>query len=115
MLYREDIKAHFFEVYLHLAATVVLAAAASGLGEPSLGLAYLAVLLALSAAAIVLGVRFRSFAFVAYGILFGYGGISYKLLEAVGEPTAALFYFVFTGTFVIGLLVVLARRFGRDE
>ncbi len=115
LLYRQDIKAHFVATYLHLAANVILAAAASGLGEPSMGLAYLAALVALSAAAIVLGVRFRSFAFVAYGILYGYGGISYQLLDAIGSPTAALFYFVITGTFVIGLLVVLARRFGRDE
>lgn len=115
LLYREDIKAHFYEVYLHLAALVILTAAASGLGESSLGLAYLAALMALSAAAIVLGVRFRSFAFVAYGILFGYGAISYKLLETAGEPIGVLLYFVITGTFVIGLLVVLARRFGRDE
>lgn len=115
LLHRENIKAHFFEVYLHLGANVILMAAASGLGEPSMGLAYLAALIALSAAAIMLGVRFRRFAFVAYGILYGYGGISYKLLEAVGEPLVALWYFVFTGTFVIGLLVVLARRFGRDE
>ena len=115
VLYREDIKAHFFEVYLHLAANVILAAAASGVGESSVGLAYLAALMALSAAAIMLGVRFRRFPFVAYGILYGYGGISYKLLQAVDEPLVALWYFVFTGTFVIGLLTVLARRFGRDE
>ena len=114
-MYRQDIKAHFFETYLHLAANVILAAAASGLGEPSMGPVFLMALVALSAVAIVLGVRFRSFAFVAYGILYGYGGISYQLLESIGSPTAALFYFVITGTFVIGLLVVLARRFGRDE
>jgi hypothetical protein len=115
LLYREGIKAHFLETYLHLAANVVLAAFAWGVSDPSMGLAYLAALVALSAAAIVLGVRFRSFAFVAYGILYGYGGISYQLLETIGSPTAALFYFVITGAFVIGLLVVLARRFGRDE
>ena len=115
LLYRNDIKAHFFEVYLHLAALVILAAAASGLGEPGTGLVYLAALVALSAAAIVLGVRYGKFSFVAYGILYGYGGISFKLLEAIGDPTAAMFYFVITGTLVIGLLVALARRFGRDE
>jgi hypothetical protein len=115
LLYREGIKAHFLEVYLHLAGNVVLAAAAWGVSDPSMGLAYLAALVALSAAAIALGVRYGKFAFVAYGILYGYGGVSYKLLEAIADQTAALFYFVFTGTFVIGLLVVLARRFGRDE
>jgi hypothetical protein len=115
LLYREGIKAHFLEVYVHLAGNVVLAAAAWGVSDSSMGLAYLAALVSLSAAAIALGVRYRKFAFVAYGILYGYGGVSYKLLESIGGPTAALFYFVFTGTFVIGLLVVLARRFGRDE
>lgn len=114
-LYRAEIKAHFLQVYLHLAANVVMAAVASGLGERSFGPAFLAALVALSAAAIVLGVRLRSFAFVAYGILYGYGGISYKLLELMSDRTATLLYFVISGLFVVGLLVVLARRFGRDE
>lgn len=114
-LYREHIKAHFLAVYLHLAANVVLAAAASGIGEPSMGLVYLAALVALSAAAVVLGIRFRRFAFVAYGTLYGYGGISYTLLAAVRAPTLGFLYVVVTGTCVIGLLVVLARRVGREE
>lgn len=115
LLYRENIKAHFFEVYLHLGALVILTAAASGIDEPSFGLAYLAALVLLCAAAIVLGVRFRSFPFVAYGVLFGYGAITYQLLGEVGGLIGVLLYFVITGSFVIGLLVVLARRFGRDE
>ena len=115
LLYREDIKAHFFQTYLHLAALVILSAAASGLGEPGTGLIYLAALIALSAAAIVLGLRYGQFAFVAYGILYGYGGISFKLLEVIGGPNAAMLYFVTTGIAVIALLVVTARRFGRDE
>jgi hypothetical protein len=33
----------------------------------------------------------------------------------VGSPTLALIYFVVTGSIVVIALVVLARRFGRDE
>ena len=36
------------------------------------------------AAAIYLGVRYRRFAFVAYGTLYGYAGVSVRLLDAMG-------------------------------
>ncbi len=114
-LYRQGIKVHFLDVYLHLAANVVLVALASGLDEPGMGLAYLGALLALCAAAIMLGIRYRKFAFVTYGILYGYGAISFKLLAVLGGPTAIFFYGVITGTLVLIALVALARRFGREE
>ncbi len=69
----------------------------------------------LSGAAIVLGVRFNRFVFVAYGTIYGYIGLSYKVLERAGDATAILGYFVVTGTLMIIGLVTLARRFGRDE
>lgn len=115
LLHRQGIKRHFLDVYLHLGANAVLLATLSGVLESGTGLAYLGVLLVLSAAAIVLGVRFNRFAFVAYGTLYGYAGLSARLLSAIGGPTIALTYFVFTGSLVVIALVVLARRFGRDE
>ncbi len=114
-LSQQGIKTHFLDVYLHLSANVVLAALASGVGEPGMGLAYLGALLAMCSAAIALGIRHRKFAFVTYGILYGYGAISFKLLEVLGGPTAIFFYGVTTGTMVLIALVVLARRFGREE
>jgi len=114
-LSRQGIKAHFLDVYLHLSANVVLAALASGIGEPGLGLAYLAALLSLCAAAVVLGLRYRRFAFVTYGILYGYGAVSFKSLDHLGGPTAIFLYGVVTGTLVLVALVALARRFGREE
>ncbi len=114
-LHRQQVKAHFLEVYLHLATNVVLAALASGIGEPAMGLAYLAALLALCAAVIALGVRHRRFAFVAYGTLYGYGGISFKVLENISGMTGSFLYLFVTGTMMLIALVVLARRFGRDE
>lgn len=115
LLYRQGIKRHFFDVYLHVAGNVVMAAAASGVLEPSIGLLYLAILLALAAAAIYLGVRYKRFAFVAYGTVYGYLGFSARVLQSIGGITPALFYFAVTGTMVVVALVVLARRFARAE
>jgi hypothetical protein len=115
LLTRQSIKKHFLDVYLQLGANAILLATVSGVLEPGAGLAYLAMLLMLSAAAIYLGVRYRRFAFVAYGTLYGYAGLSARLLDSLGGPTLVLAYFVATGSMVVLALVVLARRFGRDE
>lgn len=115
-LYLANIKKHFLEAYLHIAANVLFLALLSGVGgHGGDGLLYLVALLGLAALAIVEGVRFRRFAFVVYGVLFGYAGISFRMLRDIGSFTAALAYLVVSGTIVIVTLVVLARRFGRDE
>ena len=114
-LSRQRIKPHFLDTYLHIGANVTLMAVASGVLEPGTGLAYFGMLLALAAASIYLGTRFNRFAFVAYGALYGYGGLSARLIEHLGGPTGVLWYFVVTGTMVVIGLTVLARRFGRDE
>ena len=114
-LHRQGVKPHFLDTFVHIGANVIMMATISGVTEGNTGLLYLAALLALSALAIYLGIRFSRFAFVAYGTLYGYAGISVRLLEHLGGPTLALWYFVITGTMVVIGLTVLARRFGRDE
>jgi hypothetical protein len=111
-LHRQGVKRHFLDVYIHLAANVFLLATVSGVATSN-GLIYLALLLPLAAALIYLGVRFDRFAFVAYGTLYGYAGLSVQLLDLIGSPTASLAYLVLTGSLVVIALVVLARRFGR--
>jgi len=114
-LYRQRLKPHFLDAYLHIAANVVFAAIVSGLGDRSQGALYLGALIVLSGVAIVLGARFNRFVFVAYSAIYGYVGISVKVLERVRHDTAILGYFVVTGTLMIIALAMLARRFGRDE
>ena len=115
MLHRASVKRHFFDVYLQLGANAVLAANAFGaIDGPSRGL-YLLILLLLSAASITLGIRYRRFAFVAYGTVYGYFGITVRVLNAVGGPTIGLLYLLVTGTLVLVTLVVVARKFARDE
>ena len=72
-------------------------------------------LLMLAATSILLGIKFRRFAFVAYGTLYGYAGISFKFLDLLRSATISLLYLVVTGSIVVITLVVLARRFARDE
>lgn len=115
LLHQRRIKVHFLDVYAQLGANALLMAAMSGVLEGDNGWAYLLVLLALAATSIYFGVRYRRFAFVTYGTLYGYAGLSFKLLDVMGGVTIGLAYFVFTGSIVVILLVVLARRFGRDE
>jgi hypothetical protein len=111
-LYRQGIKRHFLDVYLHLGANAFLLATTSGIGSAN-GWLYLSLLLPLAAALIYLGVRFDRFAFVAYGTLYGYAGLSIKLLSAIGSPTLSLAYLVITGSLVVIGLVVMSRRFAR--
>jgi hypothetical protein len=114
-LYRQGIKPHFVESYLHIAANVVFTAIVSGVVDQSASALYLAALIALCGVSIVLGVRFARFVFVAYGIVYGYIGITAKVVPDFRHETAFLGYVVVTGGLVVVALVVLARRFGRDE
>jgi hypothetical protein len=114
-LHQQRVKPHFLDTYVHIGANVVMLATASGILEPGIGLVYTAALLALSGLSIYLGVRFHRFAFVAYGTLYGYAAISARLLDLIGGPIVAMWYFIITGLMVVAALTVLARRFGRDE
>jgi hypothetical protein len=120
VLHRAAIKKHFLETYLHVAAQVLFIALFSGsvrimaTGSSDASALYLFALIALSALSIVLGIRFARFAFVAYGVVYGYLGISARLLDALHGDTAVFSYFLLSGIIVIAALVVLARRFGRE-
>jgi hypothetical protein len=81
---------------------------------PAWGL-YLPVLLLLAAVAIALGVQHKRFAFVAYGAVYGYAGITNAVLPFLTDATLFLGYFMITGSLMIVSLAVLARRTGRTE
>jgi hypothetical protein len=115
MLYRQRIKPHFVDVYLHLAANAGFLAMVSGVRDSSGGAFYVLALAVLSTVAVVLGIRFNRFAFVAYAAVYGYAGLSMRMLWFLTGTTASLVYFVVTGTLMIGGLAALARRFGRGE
>jgi hypothetical protein len=114
-LHKQRVKPHFLEPYLHIAAIVAFATVVSGLRDPSLAALYTLALTGMTAAAVVLGVRHSRFAFVAYGIVYGYAGVSRLVLAHLTGETAILGYFVVTGALVVVALVMLARRFAPGE
>jgi hypothetical protein len=113
-LHRAGIKAHYLDTYLHVAAHVLFFALVSGVAGAT-WTNYLPAALALAAVAIVQGIRFSRFAFVVYGVVYGYAAITLALLRDVRSTSASLAYFVISGSIVIVALVLLARRFGREE
>ena len=107
-----DIKRHFFETYLHVAANVLFIALVSGVLENGL---YFAGLIALSGICIYAGAHFRRFPFLVYGTIYGYIGISTELLRNIHDFAATLLYIIVSGMIVIASLAILARRLGREE
>lgn len=115
-LYKLGIKKHFTETYLHVAANIVFLALVSGVLErDSWWALYLLGLLALAAVSVIQGIRLRRFIFVVYGAIYGYIGISAYVLHDIRGSSEVLAYFVVSGSLVIASLVLLARRFGREE
>lgn len=114
-LYRADIKKHFLDAYLHVAANVLFITLLSAQFEGRGHELYLLALLGLAGLSIAAGLRVRRFAFVVYGVIYGYIGVSARLLRDINAFTDALAYVVVSGTVVIVSLVVLARKFGREE
>jgi hypothetical protein len=115
VLYHFGIKRHFFEVFLQLGANAVLLAVAFGSTDGRYQNYYLVALVMLSAVSVYLGIQYRRFAFVAYGMLYGYGALSARVLDNLRDETAVFGYFIVTGAIVLFALVVIARRFGRDD
>jgi Predicted membrane protein (DUF2157) len=116
LLHAAGVKKHFTETYLHIAANVTFVALVSGVLDESATWLYLVGLLGLAAAGILHGIWFRRFAFLAYGIIYGYIGISAEILRGrTIESTFALTYLMVSGIGVVGFIVFLARVFGREE
>jgi len=113
MLRRFDIKPHFVDTHLHVAATAAFVALTHGVFSDEASLLYLAGLLALAAISVGYGVRRRQFAFVAYGAVYPYIGLSMKLIDGM-SPTGVMAYALVSGSAMILALVSIARRFGRD-
>jgi hypothetical protein len=112
---RVGIKRHFLDAYLHIATNVVLATELSGAAASSRPSFWTVALVATAAAVVWSGVRFRRFAFVVYGVIYAYAGISREVLRTTSDPTSALSYLVISAGAVLLGLVILSRQLGHDE
>src|SRR3989441_3796147 len=109
------IKKHFLETYLQVGVNVLFIALVSGAIDRNANWMYLPGLVVLAVVSIRAGLHFRRFVFVVYGTIYGYIGVSGEILRRLGTDTAALSYIVVSSTIVILAIVMLARRFGREE
>ncbi len=113
-LHRRGVKRHFLGTYLNIAANVLFWALLSGVFNREGYLVWFLALLAVCGASLAWGVSRRQFSFVAYAAVYGYVGVSSILIRDIRGDTAILGYFVVTGVAMLVLLVLIARRFGRD-
>ena len=114
-MHRLAIKRHFLETYLHVAANAVLFALASGVIGGDSRLLWLLGLVVAAAVAIERGVRARRFAFVVYGVVYAYVGLSDEVLRHVTSATGAFAYFVASAAVAGAGLFILSRQPGREE
>ena len=114
-LARAGVKPHFLGTYTNLAANVLLLALLSGVFERENSGWWLLALLAACGACLAWGLARRQFAFVAYAAVYGYFGVSAVLLRDARDLVAILAYFLVTGIAMVVVLIVVARRFGREK
>jgi hypothetical protein len=112
-LHRRGVKPHFFGIYLNIVANVLFWALLSGVfNRQDYGLWFVTLLLACGAS-LAWGLTRRQFVFVAYAAIYGYVGVSSILIRDFADESFVLSYFVITAAGMLGLLVRIARSFGR--
>ncbi len=114
LLQRRSIKPHFFGTYLNIAANVLFWALLSGVSNRQGYAVWLLALLVACGGSLAWGLPRRQFSFVAYAAVYGYAGMSSKVIDGIQGGTALLSYFVVTGVAMVAILVQIARRFGRE-
>jgi len=112
---RRGLKPHFLGTYLNIAANVLFWALLSGVFNREGYVIWLLALLAACGASLAWGIKRRQFPFVAYAAVYGYVGVSSILIRDIHGDIAVLSYFLFTGAAMLVMLVVIARRFGRES
>jgi Predicted membrane protein (DUF2157) len=115
ILQRLGVKAHFLGTYLNVAANVLFWALLSGVFNRQGNGGWFLALLVACGVSLAWGITRRQFSFVAYAAVYGYVGISSMLIRGMSDEIAIFAYFVFTGIAMLVMLVVIARRFGREQ
>ena len=114
ILQRRGWKTHFLDTYLNIAGNVLFWAVLSGVFLRQGNAPWFLALVAACGACLAWGLPRRQFSFVAYAAVYGYMGVSSVLIRGITDFNAILTYFVFTGVGMLVLLILTARRFGRE-
>jgi hypothetical protein len=114
LLERRGWKPHFLGTYLNIAANVLFWALLSGVFQSHGYGVWLLALLTACGASLAWGLARRQFSFVAYAAVYGYIGVSSILIRNIRGDSSIFSYFVVTGIAMLVMLILLARRFGRE-
>ena len=114
ILQRRGLKPHFFGTYLNIAANVLFWALLSGVFSRQGYFVWFLALVAACGASLAWGLARRQFSFVAYAAVYGYVGVSSIFIRNINIASFVLTYFVVTGVAMLVMLVLIARRFGRE-
>lgn len=114
MLQRREVKAHFLDTYLNIAANVLFWVVLSGVFTGQDYQIWLLVLLITSGASLAWGLSRRQFSFVAYAAVYSYIGVSRILIRYMSGDTAVLSYLLITGVTMLVVMTLIARRFGKE-
>ena len=105
LLYRMEIKKHFFDIYLNFAVHFLGIALISGIVQYKMFSLYFGGLLLACAVLVVYSLRCRKFLYMLYAVIYGYIGISIVLVDQIIHQTVlVLLYFILTSLAVIGLI-----------
>lgn len=116
LLYRLDIKKHFFDIYLNFAVHFLCIALISGVAQYKIFSLYFPALLLASAVLAFYSVKVRKFIYMLYAVIYGYIGISIVIVDQIHSETFFIFtYFTLTSLMVIGLIFKFSRKFRVDE
>ena len=114
-LFHVRLKPHFLRTYLHVGANVFFVALVSGVGANVAGMGYLIALLIFSGLVIYGSFRFQEFLFAGYATIYGYIGVSIRLLRGVPDERSVMAYFIVSGIFVIAFIAWLAVKAARKK
>ena len=116
LLYRLDIKKHFFDIYLNFAVHFLCIALISGIIDYKIFSLYFPGLLLACTALVVYSMRVRKFIYMLYAVIYGYIGISIIIVDQIHSETFFVFtYFILTSVMVIGLIFKFSRKYKEDE
>jgi hypothetical protein len=112
LLYRLNIKKHFFDIYLNFGAHFLGIALLAGVAQYKMFSLYFPGLLLASIALAFYAVKVRRFLYMLYAVFYGYIGISIVLVDQIKANTFLMFlYFIVTPLTVIALIFALSRKF----
>lgn len=111
ILFKKNFKKHFLDVYLNLGLTILFVTLIAGSFVSEMKEIYFLGLMGLCAITAALAVNKRRFLYLIYAIIYGYIGVSIKLIPQLHGSEAIFLYLIVSSLGVVGLIFFLSRTF----